>query len=71
MYAIRSYYVSIILTILKILGIILLVLIITVFILLFIILFVPIRYEIKSTKKDKIQARARMHWFFHISYNFV
>ena len=61
-----SSMLSIILTILKILGIILLVLIITVFILLFIILFVPIRYEIKSTKKDKIQARARMHWFFHI-----
>ncbi|MDD3660965.1 MAG: hypothetical protein PHT89_09615 [Lachnospiraceae bacterium] len=57
---------SLLLTILKIIGTLLLILILTIIVLLVIVLFVPIRYEIRSTKKNNIIAFAKIHWLLHI-----
>lgn len=58
------------LTILKIIGIVLLVVLLTILVLLLFVLFVPIRYEVRGSRRmeDDVPARivVRAHWLLHI-----
>ncbi|MGN0408728.1 MAG: hypothetical protein ACI4EJ_10750 [Bacteroides sp.] len=58
--------IHVILTILKVLGIILLVLLLLVLLLLAVILFVPIRYTIKADYHEKPSADVRAWWLMHL-----
>jgi predicted CDP-diglyceride synthetase/phosphatidate cytidylyltransferase len=57
---------GIILTILKYAGIILGSLLGIVLILLLLVLFVPVRYDLNGENKEKLQAKGKIHWLFHI-----
>lgn len=64
--------ISIILTILKIIGIILLCILGFVIFMVLCVLFVPIRYSFYANYDKKINAKARLSWFLHIiSFSFV
>lgn len=56
----------IILTILKILGITILAILGLIIFLLLVVLFVPIRYDIKASKYEKVYANITVHWILHI-----
>lgn len=56
----------IILTILKVSGIILGILLAVLFILLLLVLFVPVRYDINGKKREELQVKGKVHWLFHI-----
>lgn len=57
---------QIIVTILKVGGIILGIILAAALILLMLVLFVPIRYELKGKKREELQASGRVSWLFHI-----
>ena len=57
---------GLILTILKYAGIGVGILIAIVLVLLLLILFVPVRYEALGERDDKINAKGKVHWLFHI-----
>ena len=57
---------SVILTILKVIGIILLIILGIIIILLCIILFVPVRYKASGTFDNDIHANARVTWLLHL-----
>lgn len=59
---------QIILTILKISGMILGILLAVVLILLFLLLFVPVRYDLhgKNEGGKRLSAKGKVHWLFHI-----
>lgn len=57
---------EIILTILKIAGIGVGILLAIVLFLLVLVLFVPVRYDIEGENSEKLQARGKVHWLFHI-----
>ena len=64
--------ISVILTILKILGIIILCIVGILLFLILSILFIPIRYSFYIEYHDKLQAKARLSWFLHIlSFSFA
>ena len=57
---------EIILTILKFAGIGLGVLLAIILVLLLLVLLVPIRYDIEGENKEKLLAKGKVHWLFHI-----
>lgn len=57
---------EIILTILKYAALGLGVLLLVALALILLILFIPVRYEIKGEKEEKLTGRLRVHWLFHI-----
>lgn len=57
---------GIILTILKYAGIGVGILIAIVLVLVLLVLFVPVRYEALGEREDKIHAKGKVHWLFHI-----
>lgn len=57
---------EIILTILKYVGFGLGVLLLVVLALLLLVLFVPVRYEIKGEKEEKLTGRIKVYWLFRI-----
>ena len=57
---------GIILTILKYAGIILGGLLGILLILLLLVLLVPVRYDLNGENKEKMQAKGKIHWLFHI-----
>ena len=57
---------EIILTILKFAGIGIGILLAIVLILLLLVLLVPVRYEIEGENSEKLQAKGKVHWLFHI-----
>ena len=57
---------EIILTILKFAGIGIGILLAIVLLLLILVLFVPVRYDVKAESDEKLQAKGKIHWLFHI-----
>lgn len=57
---------EIILTILKFAGIGIGILLAVILLLLILVLFVPVRYDIKGENNEKLQAKGKVHWLFHI-----
>lgn len=57
---------EIILTILKFAGIGIGILLAVVLLLLILALFVPVRYDVKAESDEKLQAKGKIHWLFHI-----
>jgi len=57
---------EIILTILKFAGIGIGILLAVILILLLLALFVPVRYDVKAESDEKLQAKGKIHWLFHI-----
>ena len=57
---------EIILTILKFAGIGLGVLLAIILVLLLLVLLVPVRYDIEGENKEKLLAKGKVHWLFHI-----
>lgn len=57
---------EIILTILKFAGIGIGILLAIVLILLLLVLFVPVRYDIVGENKEKLKAKGKVYWLFHI-----
>ena len=57
---------GIILTILKYAGIILGGLLGILLILLLLVLLVPVRYDLHGVNKERMQAKGKIHWLFHI-----
>ena len=57
---------GIILTILKYAGIILGGLLGILLILLLLVLLVPVRYDLNGVNKERMQAKGKIHWLFHI-----
>ena len=57
---------EIILTILKFAGIGIGILLAIVLVLLLLILFVPVRYNLEGENNEKLQAKGKIHWLFHI-----
>lgn len=57
---------EIILTILKFAGIGIGILLAVILLLLILVLFVPVRYDIKGENSEKLQAKGKVHWLFHI-----
>ena len=57
---------GIILTVLKYAGLVLGILLGVILILLLLVLLVPVRYDIHGENKEKIRAKGKIHWLFHI-----
>ena len=57
---------EIILTILKFAGIGIGILLAIVLMLLLLVLLVPVRYDLKGENNEKLQAKGKIHWLFHI-----
>lgn len=57
---------EIILTILKFAGIGIGILLAVILLLLLLALFVPVRYDIQGENNEKLQAKGKVHWLFHI-----
>lgn len=57
---------EIILTILKFAGIGIGILLAVILLLLILLMFVPVRYDVKGENKEKLQAKGKIHWLFHI-----
>ncbi len=57
---------GIILTVLKYAGIVVGILIGILLILLLLVLLVPVRYDLDGENKDKLRAKGKVHWLFHI-----
>ena len=57
---------EIILTILKFTGIGIGILLALILLLLLLVLLVPVRYKIDGENKEKLQAKGKIHWLFHI-----
>ena len=57
---------GIILTVLKYAGIVVGILIGILLILLLLVLLVPVRYDLDGENKEKLQAKGKVHWLFHI-----
>lgn len=55
-----------IVTILKMIGVILGILLLVLLFLLCLLLFVPIRYEIRGENDEKTEFHGKIHWLFHI-----
>lgn len=57
---------EIILTILKFTGIGIGILLALILLLLLLVLLVPVRYKIDGENEEKLQAKGKIHWLFHI-----
>ena len=57
---------EIILTILKFAGIGIGILLGIMLLLLILVLFIPVRYDIEGENNEKLQAKGKVHWLFHI-----